>query len=123
MNAGRHRVIAGFVTLAMVGISVFGAMIVVIQGGNDGFEYALLGVGAIAGLMGWLWRGPVGKALARMLEGDAGNDTALMARLIEMEDRLAELGLESQRMAELEDRLEFTERMLSAATTSREEVR
>ncbi|HEU5218157.1 MAG TPA: hypothetical protein VFU23_05825 [Gemmatimonadales bacterium] len=59
-------------------------------------------------------RGPVGKALARRIEGKVGADPALAERLEELEHRLAELEQERARMGELEERLDFAERMLAA---------
>ncbi|MES2304109.1 MAG: hypothetical protein V4558_01305 [Gemmatimonadota bacterium] len=78
---------------------------------------------SISGAMGLFWlifRGPVGKALAGMLEGDRQGDAVMQGNL---ESRLAYLeqhGLTSGeveaafgRIAELEDRLDFTERLLA----------
>jgi hypothetical protein len=59
-------------------------------------------------------RGPVGKALARRIEGKVGADPALAERIEELEHRLAELEQERVRLGELEERLDFTERMLAA---------
>jgi len=50
-------------------------------------------------------RGPIGKALARRIEGTTG-DTDLMALRSDMESI-------SERVADLEERLDFTERLLS----------
>ena len=66
-----------------------------------------------AGIFAALFFGPVGKALGKMLEGDSRPDEDQMMRLEDVEARLAELSLEQQRVAELEDRLDFTERLLS----------
>ena len=54
-------------------------------------------------------RGPVGKALARRLEGTAGTAPELEARVHELEQRLA--SLEHER-AELQERVDFAERVL-----------
>ncbi|MDZ4259389.1 MAG: hypothetical protein U0974_02395 [Gemmatimonadales bacterium] len=71
----------------------------------------LLGLGG----MGWiLLRGPVGRAIAAMLEGGTPEaDMMTQGRVAELEDRLHELTLEMQRLTELEDRLEFAERLLA----------
>jgi hypothetical protein len=81
------------------------------------FELVLAGVAALMGL-GWLLlRGPVGKALAGMLEGNSpGEESLVAARVADLEDRLAELSLETQRFLEIEERLEFTERLLAQHT-------
>jgi hypothetical protein len=68
-----------------------------------------LSVGAVIVL-----RGPLGKALARRIEGKAAVDPALTERIEELEHRLAELDQERVRIAELEERLDFAERMLAA---------
>lgn len=78
----------------------------------------ILGI-AGAGGIGWLlFRGPVGKALASMLEGETGGDQQVAMRVAELEDRLHELTLEAGRIAELEERLDFTERLLAAQPES-----
>ncbi len=80
----------------------------------------LLGLGG----MGWLLlRGPVGKAIASILEGGAAeSDMLLSSRVAELEDRLHELSLETQRLMEIEDRLEFAERMIAEQSSRRMEV-
>jgi len=61
-----------------------------------------------------LFRGPVGKAIAKMLEGDAvAADDDAVNRIYELESRVAELSLDQQRVAELEERLDFAERLLA----------
>ncbi len=81
---------------------------------NMGFEYTLLGFLGAALIFYPLLRGPLGKAIARMLEGeDAESDLLLGSRMADLEDRLQELTLENQRLAEIEDRLEFAERLLT----------
>ena len=59
-------------------------------------------------------RGPLGKALARRLEGKAGADPALLERIEELEHRLGEMDRERARIGELEERLDFAERLLAA---------
>jgi hypothetical protein len=84
---------------------------------NQGFEYVLLGLAGLGGL-GWLLlRGPVGKALASMLEGGSVSEDQMLAlRVADLEDRLQEVSLETQRFLEIEERLEFTERLLAQHT-------
>jgi hypothetical protein len=84
---------------------------------SKGFELMLLGLAAL-GVFSWLLlRGPVGKALASMLEGGSrGDDVMLASRVADLEDRLQEISLETQRFLEIEDRLEFTERLLAQHT-------
>lgn len=60
-----------------------------------------------------MWRGPVGRAIGRMLEGQAGADDQLLLRVEQLEDRLAEAGMDQLRIADLEERLDFAERVLA----------
>ena len=76
-----------------------------------------LAVGATA--VSLLW-GPVGQALARRIGGRSrepatGLSTGEMAaeRIAEVEARLAELEAHHARMLELEERLDFAERLLT----------
>ncbi len=59
-------------------------------------------------------RGPLGKAFARRIEGKAGTDPAMAQRIEELEHRLAELAQDRVRVGELEERLDFAERLLAA---------
>ncbi len=92
---------------------------------NEGFELMLAGLGAL-GAMSWLiFRGPVGKGIASMLEGNEGSTAMLTGRVADLEDRLQEVTLETQRFLEIEERLDFTERLLAqqGESPSREERR
>jgi hypothetical protein len=86
------------------------------EGAREGFEIVVAGLLALGGVSWILFRGPVGKAIAAMLEGTAGGDPALAMRVDDLEDRLAEVSLETQRLMEIEDRLDFTERLLAQQT-------
>jgi hypothetical protein len=55
-------------------------------------------------------RGPLGRALARRIEGTAGHDEPAVQALT---DRVADLELREARIGELEERLDFAERMLA----------
>jgi len=70
---------------------------------------ALVGGGIFFALI----RGPIGKAVAKMLEGHAAQDDQLALRVEQLEDRLSELGMDQVRVAELEERLDFAERLLA----------
>ncbi len=80
----------------------------------------LIGLGG----MGWLLlRGPVGRAIASMLEGESPEAEMLVSsRVAELEDRLHELSLETQRLMEIEDRLEFAERMIAEQSSRKLEA-
>jgi len=58
-------------------------------------------------------RGPLGKALARRLEGRAGREDVTGAAMAGISERLAELEQRDARVAELEERLDFAERLLA----------
>jgi Tfp pilus assembly protein PilO len=60
-----------------------------------------------------LW--PLMRAFARRLEGKGGADPALRADLEQMQQRLSELDTLQHRVAELEERVDFTERLLAQA--------
>ena len=59
-------------------------------------------------------RGPLGKAWARRIEGASGQvDTHLFPVVEELQGRVAELESRVERMHELEERIDFTERLLA----------
>ena len=53
------------------------------------------------------------RALARRLEGKGATDAALRAEVEQLQQRLGEVDTLHQRVAELEERLDFAERMLA----------
>ena len=58
-----------------------------------------------------VFKGPLGKALARRIEGNSAEDT--QRRLAEAEDRMHEVEDLRVRVIELEERLDFAERLLA----------
>ena len=58
-----------------------------------------------------LW--PLVRALARRLEGKGARDPALQHEVEQLQQRLAEVDALHGRVAELEERLDFTERLLA----------
>ena len=58
-----------------------------------------------------LW--PVMRALARRLEGKGTTDAALRAEVEQLQQRLGDVDFLQHRVAELEERIDFTERMLA----------
>ena len=66
-------------------------------------------LGIIAGVL-ILW--PIVRALARRIEGRGGNEE-LRAEIDGLHQRVAELEVVEQRMHELENRIEFSERLLT----------
>ncbi len=59
-----------------------------------------------------IFRGPLGRAIARRIEGDVGGSPELESRLRDVEARLA---AGEQDRAELVERLDFAERMMLEA--------
>jgi hypothetical protein len=58
-----------------------------------------------------LW--PIARALARRLEGRGSPDAAMRGELEQLQQRLGEVDAMQTRIAELEDRLDFAERLLA----------
>jgi hypothetical protein len=75
----------------------------------------------------FILRGPIGKALARWIESWGATESAALdaraggdpRRLDEIEHRLGELEAREARLAELEERLDFAERLLTRETAVR----
>ena len=72
-------------------------------------------------------RGPIGKALARWIESWGATEAAMLERgganpqrLDEIEHRLSGLEVREARLVELEERLDFAERLLSRETGARQ---
>ncbi|HEV8123389.1 MAG TPA: hypothetical protein VGP80_04050 [Gemmatimonadales bacterium] len=66
---------------------------------------------AVSGVL--VLRGPLGRALAKRIEGSKAADHDTAQRLEEVEARLQTLELTQERMLELEERLDFAERLLA----------
>jgi hypothetical protein len=113
--SGRHSrgwAVVLIVVLTGMGLGLLGG-ITDGPSSNKGPEtvFAIIAAGAIYFA---LFRGPVGKAIGKMLEGEPhGTDDDAVNRMYELESRLAELSADQQRVAELEERLDFAERLLS----------
>lgn len=73
----------------------------------------LMLIAALAAGVIILW--PLMRAFARRLEGKSGTDPALRADLDQMQQRLGEVDALQHRVAELEERVDFTERLLAQA--------
>jgi Tfp pilus assembly protein PilO len=68
-------------------------------------------VAALAASVIILW--PLMRAFARRVEGKGGVDTALRAEVDQLQARLSEVDTLHHRIAELEERVDFTERLLA----------
>lgn len=58
---------------------------------------------------------PIVRAFARRLEGKGSGDAAFRAEVEQLQSRLAEVDTLHTRVAELEERVDFTERLLAQA--------
>jgi hypothetical protein len=67
----------------------------------------------------FILRGPLGKALARRIEGTS---SPVEDRVQYLEHRVAELGEAQSRIPELEERLDFAERLLTQQTVQAQRV-
>jgi hypothetical protein len=121
MSGRLSRGTAMVLTLALAGMSMLFLAFLISEADNP--LQLIVGLAGLGG-MGWLLlRGPVGKAIASILEGGAAeSDMLVNSRVAELEDRLHELSLETQRLMEIEDRLEFAERMIAEQASRRQEV-
>ena len=118
MNRSESRGWGALAALLMViAMLIFaGTMVAAGQHGDNIMPFVGLVAGVI--LFAVVWLGPVGRALARMIDGRASDDQQ-GARIELIESQLLEWTGEHQRIAELEERLDFAERML----TQRDSVR
>jgi len=70
----------------------------------------LISIAAVVGMAFVLY--PIARAIARRLEGRGGNQE-LQQQVEELRDRVRDLEVSHHRLAELEERLDFTERLLA----------
>ena len=98
---------------ALVGMGLMFLAFVLAAGRNIDTPMPALAALAGGGIFVALFLGPVGRSIAKLLDGDSPNDEESAMRLEDVEARLAELSLEQQRVGELEERLDFTERLLA----------
>ena len=71
---------------------------------------AMISIAAVAGIALVLY--PIARALARRLEG-RGVSNELLQQVDELRERVRDLESSQHRVAELEERLDFTERLLA----------
>ncbi len=72
--------------------------------------FAIVGGAAIFAVM---LRGPVGRAIGKMLDSSPAHDDQLALRVEQLESQLLDSRDAFDRVAELEERVDFAERMLS----------
>jgi Tfp pilus assembly protein PilO len=82
---------------------------------NDGISpvFVFIPVVALIAITIILW--PIMRAFARRLERKGNVDSALRAEVEQLHTRLAEMDLLQSRLLELEERVDFTERLLAQA--------
>ena len=80
---------------------------------NDGGPpiVLLMVIAALTATVIILW--PLMRAFGRRLEGKGGGDPALRAEVEQLQVRLGEVDTLHHRLAELEERVDFTERLLA----------
>ncbi len=80
---------------------------------NDSKSVVLIVIAALTAMTIILW--PIMRAFARRLEGKGTVDSALRAEVEQLHTRLAEMDSLQSRLVELEERVDFTERLLAQA--------
>lgn len=78
----------------------------------------LIALAFIGGVVAVFW--PLMRAIARRIEGKGRVDPALLEELDHLRARMGDLEAMQGRMAELEERVDFTERLLAQKSESRE---
>lgn len=78
---------------------------------NDSPAVVMIVLSTLAAVTLVLW--PVMRALGRRLEGKARVDPALQAEVDQLHQRIADVDALQQRVSELEERLDFAERLLT----------
>ena len=80
---------------------------------NPELPFIIFGTLGMTGLVGWLLK-PVIEGIGRRLAGNGGGDVPMLEADVEqLQARVAELEGVAQRLAEVEDRLDFAERLLA----------
>lgn len=116
MSGKGGRFFGVLLTLGLVGMGLLFLFAVMESSRDFGNPMPFVALAGGAAVMYGLWRGPMGRAIARMLEGDPVGDDALAYRVDEVEMRLGDMRIELQRLGELEERVEFSERLLARHT-------
>ena len=78
---------------------------------NDSKSVVLIVIASLIAVTIILW--PIMRAFARRLEGKGNVDSALRAEVEQLHTRLAEMDSLQSRLSELEERVDFTERLLA----------
>jgi hypothetical protein len=102
----------GLVALGIIVIAFLSGLSIVLSAEPlEGPVRILLGLG-FAGALAWALRGPLGQALADQLRGSPGGPSADPV-LAQLEQMMGELQAVRDDLAVLNDRMDFTERLLT----------
>ncbi|HEY4321132.1 MAG TPA: hypothetical protein VGM77_08110 [Gemmatimonadales bacterium] len=113
MNRNGSKLIGAVLTM---GLTVAGLTFLVgMVGMSKQIDSPMPLVGLVFGglMFGALWFGPVGRALGRMLDTRPIGDEQMQLQIDQLESRVLDAGVDQQRLAELEERLDFAERLLA----------
>lgn len=115
MSGGRGgRYFALLIVLFIAAMSMLGIAASVDGVHRNGPGAAILALMAGGGVLSMLAFGPIGRAIARLIDGEIpGTDPQLQERVVDLEERLFYLSNEVQRLQDIEQRMEFTERLLA----------
>jgi Tfp pilus assembly protein PilO len=80
--------------------------------------FLLICLAFVGGFVAVFW--PLMRAIARRIEGKARPDTALLEEIDHLRSRIGDLETMQMRMTELEERVDFTERLLAQKSDLRE---
>jgi hypothetical protein len=112
MSSGTSKFFGVVLSIGLTVLTVFSIAVALDEASRrNGPAYVLMAA-VFGGAYFMLMRGPLGKAIARMLEG-APADDGLMDRSDDIEELMARSAEDRLRLMELEDRLDFAERMLA----------
>ncbi|HEX3927483.1 MAG TPA: hypothetical protein VHW65_05760 [Gemmatimonadales bacterium] len=114
MNTNGSRFWGVVATLGLAGMSLL--FLAFVMDESRSFQVPVLPIMALVGgavLMGMVVKGAIGQSIARMLDSRSQPDEPVTGHFDRVEAHLADLGVDQQRMAELEDRLDFAERLLA----------
>jgi hypothetical protein len=114
MSSGTSRFFGVVLSVGLTLLTVAGIAVVLDQAGRGvsaPYLYLLMAV-VFGGAYLMLMRGPLGKAIARMLEGTPAHHGTL-DRSDDIEELMARSGEDRLRLMDLEERLDFAERMLA----------
>jgi len=87
----------------------FGQVVIAPSGPPEWVPFVAVISMVVTAILVW----PLIRAAARRLEGKGGDMTALRAEIDQLHDRLADVEQLQQKVFELENRLEFSERLLT----------